>query len=888
MTRVPYPPRVPRLAERILSVLLPTDDREAFLGDLAEEFARLESARGLQAARRWYWRQVFTAPLSLFVPRPRTAHPPTIPNHSMLSSLAGDIRTAMRGFARRPGFTAVFVLTSALGIGATTAIFSAANPILFNRLPYPDGNRVVVVQETSDGSPDIRIGFNTVADIRERNATLGPIAIIATWQATITAGSEAAQFKGLRVSPEYLTVLGVKPALGRDFTAADDVPNSPRTLILSNRMWRERFNADPSVIEREVRVNDYPYTVIGVMPADFEDVMEPEAEFWRPLQYSRTTSSSCRQCHHLRAITRLRDGVALAAATEDLNRIMISLGREYAAEYPQRIGGRAAPLGEVLTSGVRPAMTAALVAVLLVLLIACANATNLLLGRMAERRGEIAVRTALGAPRGRLVRQLLVESMMLATAGGVLGVFLAWAGVKGMVALAPRMLPRLAAIQVDVPVLIAALVVTTIVGLGFGLLPALDATRSADEGLRQASRRTVGALGRLRAALVVSEMALAVLVLTGSGLLLRSMHRVLEVEPGFQASGLLTLQLNVVGQRFNEDSVMRQYYDAVVNAVRRVPGVESVAYTSQLPLSDDYDQAGFHSERHPAARSSDDPSAHRYGVSPGYLETMGIPVVRGRTLDARDNGQSRDSVVLINAAFAARFFKGEDPVGQRIKINGMNTPWRTIVGITGDVRQLSLVGAVADAVYVPELQLAYVDSPISLVVRTTRDPASIASGVRAAVSGIDPSQPILRMSSMEEIVESSAGERRFVLTLFEVFAALSAVLAALGMYGVLAASVSERIREIGVREALGASPWQIVGLVVGQGMRLVGIGAAAGVVIAVFSSGLIADQLFNTSRGDVVTWAGVFVTLGFVAAAACAVPAMRAARVDPMVSLRSE
>jgi putative ABC transport system permease protein len=876
-------PRPPQLAERLLALLLDDDLREPFMGDLAESFAKLATEQGIGAARRWYWREAMRAPIR---PRP---WPSTSQPFNLSTDVFADLRLALRGFARRPGFTAVFVLTTALGIGAATAIFSAANPILFNRLPYSDPDRVITIHETTGPEVDTRIGFTTIADLRERSKTLGPIAVIGSWQATITAGTEASQFKGLRVTPEYLGVLGVRPALGRDFTAADDVPNSERTVILSDRIWRERFNADPAIIDSVVRVNDYPYTVIGVMPAGFEDVMEPEAEFWRPLQYSRTTNSSCRRCHHLRAISRVRDGTTIEGANSEVNGLLAALGREFPDDYPNGVGGVAIPLGDDLTRGVRPAMSAALVAVLLVLLIACVNGTNLLLGRAAERRAELAVRTALGAPRGRLVRQLLVESMMLSAAGGALGIAIAWAGVKSLVALAPASLPRLAAMQVDGTVLAVALAVTTLVGLGFGLLPALEATRAVGEGgLRVASRRTVGGSRRMRSVLVASEMALAVLVLTGSGLLLRSMNRVLDVNPGFDSRGLLTLQLNVVGQRFNEDSVTRRYYDDVLASVRGVPGVEQVAYTSQLPLSDDYDQAGFQSERFPAVNGANNPSAHRYGVSPGYLEAMGIPVVRGRPIVATDNDRARDSVVLVNAAFARKVFQGTDPIGQRIKINGSDTPWRTVIGVTGDIHQVSLTGETSPAVYVPELQLGYVDSPVSIVVRTSREPSSIAHAVRAAVRGVDPTQPILRLSSMEAMVASSAAERRFILTLFEAFAVLSAVLAALGMYGVLAASVSERVREIGVREALGATPGEIVGMIVRQAMVLVAAGAAVGGIVSVFASGLLNDQLFGVSRVDPVTYGGVFAALGVLGLLAVAVPARRAAKVDPMESLRAD
>lgn len=885
------PPAPPKLATRILELLLADDLREAFIGDLAEAYTRMEAARGRAAANRWYWSQAARAPLKRFVhPTPTTGRRTSTPRSSAMFSITSDIRLALRGFARRPGFSAIFVLTTALGIGAATAIFSAARPILIEPLPYANADRIVALNQTKAGVADSRIGFNTIADLRERVPSLSAIAAVGGWQAIVSGNGEAAQYAGLRVSPEYFSVLGVKPALGRDFRAEDDVPNSARMVILSDRIWREQYGADARVLDSTVKINDFPYTIIGVMPAGYEDVNAPAAQFWRPLQYSRTTNSACRSCQHLRAIGRLKDGAEVATAGAEVNGVLASLGPEFPNDYPKEVGGVATPLGEVLTQGVRPAMGAALAAVLLVLLIACVNGTNLLLGRAAERRAELAVRLALGAPRGRIVRQLLVESVILTGTGGVIGIALAWAGLGSLVALAPQSLPRAAAMVVNLPVLGVALFVTMVVGITFGLMPALEATRtSVHDGMQLASRRTVGRSRGLRAALVVSEVSLAVLVLTGSGLLLRSMNKVLDVDPGFEPRGLLTLQMNIVGQRFANDTIVRRYYDELLGAVRDVPGVESVAYTSQLPLSSDYDQAGVLSERHPAANRGDNPSAHRYGVSPGYLETMGIPVVKGRTLLATDDGSARDSVVLVNAAFAKEVFKGEDPIGQRIRINDLeNGTWRTVVGVTGDIHQVTLTGETSPAVYVPELQLGYTDSPISLVMRTKREPTSIAGAVRAAIRRVDAAQPILRLSSMEAMVESSAAERRFILTLFEAFAVLSALLAALGMYGVLAASVAERVREIGVREALGATPGEIVAMVVRQAMTLVGAGALAGGVTSLFASAWLADQLFEVSRGDPLTYAVVFAALAVMGLVACAVPAARAARVDPMESLRAD
>jgi putative ABC transport system permease protein len=461
--------------------------------------------------------------------------------------------------------------------------------------------------------------------------------------------------------------------------------------------------------------------------------------------------------------------------------------------------------------------------------------------------------------------------------------------VRILVQLAPPGLPRLQAMQVNAPVLAMALAATTLVGMVFGMAPALSAARGdLHEGMRGASRRTVGVSRTARSALVIAEMALAVLVLAGSGLLLQSMRRLLDVRPGFNPRGVLSLQVQVVGQRFANDTVTWRHFDQVLAAVRAVPGVAEAALTSQLPLSGDFDAYGIHSERHPRANPQEDPSAHRYAISPGFLETMRIPVVRGRSIDSRDNS-SAPMVALVNASFAKKFFPGEDVVGQRIRVGAADSgPWRTIVGVTGDLHQVSLVGDASDAVYVPEGQWANADGAMSLVMRTTGDAAALAEPIRRAVWSVDKNQPIVRVAMMEAVVASSAAERRFVLSLFEVFGMLAVALAALGLYGVLAASVTERVREIGVREALGATPRAIVSMIVRQGMALAAGGAAIGLALSIAASRALVDQLFATSRMDPVTYGAVLASLGLVALGACAIPAARAAMVDPMESLRAE
>lgn len=806
-----------------------------------------------------------------------------------MTSLTPDIRIALRTLGRKRAFTAVAVLTIAIGIGAATTIFSAANPILFAPLPYPNADRIAVLQQIDNGTVGDRLGYSTIVDIRERARSLQTVAATASWQATMTGNGDPAMYAGLSVSRDFFSVLGVRPALGRDFLPEEDKQGAARTVIISHSTWLARFNRDSSIVGRVTQINDYPYVVIGVMPADFESAVASDAQLWRALRYDVSLSQACRSCQHVKALARIRDGVSVAAASREVNGILEQLRIEHTSEYSQRVGGAVELLGDAVTKGVRPAMIAALGAVVLVLLIACVNVTNLLLGRIAERRSEIAVRSALGARASRIVRQLLVESSLLALAGGLLGVGLAWAGVRALVRLAPATLPRVQAMHVDPAVLLLAFVATSVFGLGFGLLPALDAARgNMNDGMQGASRRTVGASRRARSSLVVAEMALAVLVLAGSGLLLRSMHRLLDVKPGFEPNGLLSLQVQAVGQRFQNDTVTWRYFDDILAAVKATPGVREAALTSQLPLSSDYDAYGVHSERHPRPTPQDDPSAHRYAVSPGYVEAMRIPVVSGRSLTENDNGQS-PPVVLVSESFARKFFPGESAVGQRVRTGAHDRgPWRTIVGVAGNVHQVSLAGDVNDAVYLPESQWQNADNAMSLVVRTAGDPTSLTAAVRKAIWSVDKNQPIVRIAPMSEVVASSAAERRFVLALFEMFAAIGIVLAALGMYGVLSASVTERVREIGLREALGATPGQIVTMIVRQGLGLAGAGAIIGVALSIAGSRVLASQLFGISAEDPLTYVTVLGVLMLVALVACAAPAVRAARVDPMVSLRAD
>jgi putative ABC transport system permease protein len=880
----------PAIAVWILSRIVRASERNALLGDLEESFCtEILPARGAPAARRWYWAQTLRAPLFLGAnePKQRTASSPH-GDGPMLNTLT-DLRFALRMLARQPGFTALALLTLAVGIGATTAIFSAVYPIIVEPLPYPHADRVHMVyeREKKDGATSY-VGYATFVDLARDSKSFEKMAAMGQGSVTLTGGDQPQLLESQHVSPTYFDVLGIHAALGRTFRPEDDVRNTPRVVILGNALWRGRFGGDSLIVGKTITLDALPFIVIGVTPPSFENVLAPNAQLWTPLRYEVTLPWGCRDCRHLRVVGRLKPDVSAGQAARAMDVIFQRILHDFPDKYSS-IGLVMPTVQDDLTKGVRPVLFAVLGAVVLVLLIACANVTNLLLARATQRQGELSIRAALGAERGRVVRQLLTESLLLAAIGGALGVIVAVAGVKALVALSPAGLPRLASIHMNAPVLVFALAVVTIVGVVFGLVPAFHATRAnLHHGVKQGTRRLAGSSRITRASLVISEVALAIVLLVGSGLLLRSSARVFAVKPGFDPAGLLTMQIQAGGTHLNNDTLVRAFYDRALENVRGVPGVESAALTNQLPMSGDYDGQGTHIQAHPAANPADDPGPFRYGVSPGYIEAMRIPLLRGRSFTAADKtGQPR--VALVNEGFANKYWPGEDALGQRISLDDpVKGPWLEVVGIVGDVKQLSLSSTKIDGVYIPESQWSFADAAMSLVVRTKGDPAALVPAIQHAVWAVDKDQPIVRVAMASQLVAQSEAQRRFALILFEAFALVALALAAAGIYGVLAGTVTERVREIGVRAALGASRANILGMIVRQGLGLTALGACIGIVAALGLSHLLTSLLFGVSALDPATYAGVTAVLAVVALGACLVPALRAARVDPMETLRAE
>ena len=802
-----------------------------------------------------------------------------------------DFHYALRQLRKNPGFACTAIVILGLGIGATTAIFSAVNPILFEPLPYPHASRIMMIWYAGEDGSHIPMSFYTYRELAERSRSFDAIAVMKPWQPTLTGADQPERFDGQQVSAGYFRALGVSPALGRDFQVSDDVLNGPKVVILSNNVWRRRFGGDSTIIGSQVRLDDDNYTVIGVMPHGLDNVLAPSAEVWSPLQYNAGNIASIQARewgHHLRMMGRLRAGVSMAQARSNLDWIAHTPVPEFPRAYWVSLehGVIVNSLQDDVTRGVKPALLAVLGAVILVLLIACVNVTNLLLARGAQRRGEFAVRAALGAGRLRLTRQLLTESLLLAILGGAFGMMVAQAGVRALLALSPPGLPRVSAIGLDRPVFAFALGITALMGLLVGLIPALHTSRGdLHVGVQESSARTAGGHQWTRRTLVVAEVAVSLVLLVSAGLLLHSLRRLFAVPPGFDASRLLTMQVQTYGRRYDDDRVCHQFFAQALDAVRQVPGVTAAAFTSQLPLSGDSDEYGARFE-------NDDPNGgypvFRYAVTQGYFEMIGIPLRRGRLLNEHDVAGAPEAI-LISESLAKRRFPDQDPIGKRVHVGGrIDAPLYTIVGVVGDVKQMSLAMSESDAVYTTTTQWHWADGTLSLVVRARGDAAVLAPALRQAIWSVDKDQPIVRVATMDDLLAASGAERRFVLILFEAFGLVALVLAGTGIYGVLSGSVTERRREIGVRVAVGATRGDILALVIRQGMTLTGLGVVIGLSGAVVASQALITLLFGVSRLDPATYLGVIALLAGVSAIACGLPAWRAAQIDPATTLRAE
>jgi predicted permease len=811
-----------------------------------------------------------------------------------MNELFHDLRYALRQLRRNPGFTCTAIVILGLGIGASTAIFSAVNPILFEPLPYPHASRIMMIWYAAEDGSRIPQTFHTYRELAERSRSFDAIAVMKPWQPTLTGADRPERIDGQQVSASYFRTLGVAPVLGRDLQASDDVLHGPKVAIISNGFWRRCFGGDPTIIGRQVALDDDSYTVIGVLPREFDNVLAPTAEVWSPLQYDTGNIASIETRewgHHLQMLGRLREGVSINQARSDLDRI----AHTPMPEFPRpdwaslNRGFIANSLQDDVARGVKPALFAVLGAVTLLLMIACVNVTNLLLARGAQRRGEFAMRTALGALPSRVIRQLVTESLLLAILGGACGMMVAGFGVRTLVAISPPGLPRVNAIRFDGVVFAFAFAITALIGLAIGLIPALHSSwGDLRLGVQQSSRRTAGGQQLTRRSLVVAEISIALVLLVSAGLLWRSVERLFATDPGFDASHVLTMQVQESGRQFDTDGARDRFFTRALEAVRQVPGVTAAAFTSQLPLSGDFESFGVQFQLDPNDNSE---AGLRYAVSPGYFETMRIPLRRGRLLDEHDVAGAPQAI-LLSESFAKRKFPGQDPIGQRVRvgpdIGHADRPWGMIVGVVGDVKQASLALNASDAFYTTTAQYSWVDNVQSLVVRTRGDAAALAPAIEKAIWSVDKDQPIVRVATMSNLLDRSEAERRFVLILFEAFGLVALTLAATGIYGVLSGSVNERTREMGVRAALGATRGDILALVIRQGMTLTVLGIVIGLCGAVAASQALVTLMFGLSRLDPVTYLGVVGLLAGISLIACGVPAWRAAQVDPAITLRAE
>jgi Acidobacterial duplicated orphan permease len=799
-----------------------------------------------------------------------------------------DLRYGSRMLLKRPGFTLTAIFTLSLGVGASTAIFSAVNPILFESLPYPEARQMMMMWDHGPDGARQEVTFGTYREIVQRSRSFESLTVMRPWQPTLTGQAEPERLEGQRVSASYFHVLHVSPVSGRSFDSSDDRPNGSKVAILSDRLWRRRFGADPGILRRLISLDDDNYTVVGVMPNSFENVLAPSADVWTLLQYDQSlpTFESREWGHHLRMIGRLRSGIGRDEVSRDID----TIAHTQTPEFPRpawsalKNGLIVSSLQDEITRDIKPALLAIFFAVLLVLAIACVNVTNLLLVRGAQRRGEFAIRNALGARRLRMVRQLVTESLLLTFLGGALGIVVAEFGVRALIALSPTGLPRASAIRVDAAAAFAfAIVVTTLIGVVVGLIPALHAYRADLVGsLQLNSRHNIGGQQLTRQVLVVAEVALALVLLVSAGLLMISLQRLLAIPAGFNASNLLTLRVQT-SKRFDIQAT-RRFFMRSLDAVRQVPGVTAVDLTSQLPLSGDVDQYGVHFENDDAEINY---SSFRYAVSPGYFEMMEIPLLRGRHLDTHDVAEAPLAAV-ISESLAKHRFGDQDPVGQRVRLGPSDGPWHTIVGVVGDVKQTSLAASDLNAFYTTSEQWRFGDNTMSLVIRARRNTANLTPAIRKAIWSVDKDQPIVQVAMMDDLLAASEAQRRFALILFETFGLVALALAAAGIYGVLSHTVTERTREIGVRLALGAERRNVLSLILRQGLTLTLSGIGLGLLMALAVTRLLTNLLYGVTATDPSIFGGVAIVLIVVALFACYWPARRATRIDPLVALRHE
>ncbi len=812
-----------------------------------------------------------------------------------MSELLQDLRYGVRMLAKAPSASAISVLALSLGIGANSAIFSVMNAILIRPLPYRDPGRLVAVFENklSKGMRRQPVSPLDYKSFAEQNNGFDGIGAIRNQTLTLTGRELPERIEGAAISPGIFEILGMHPQLGRPFTADEDQPQKNSVVVLSDGLWRRRFGHDPATLGTTLVLDGKSYRVVGIAPPGFHLVDSP-AEIWIPYTPNPVELTPYWQgLRILKVLAHLKPGVSRKQAELGLE----GIARELSKQNPGTNAGYSAeviPLRDQVVGNIGATLWTLTGAVAFVLLIACANVANLLLARAGSREKEIAVRSSLGANPGRIVRQMLTESMLLALVGGAIGLALAYWGTTAIVKFAPTNIPRLEEISLDWRVLLFTLAISLCTGVIFGLVPALESIRpDLNAVLRSSGRGNTSNVrsSRMRDLLVVFEIAGCVVLLTGAGLLIRSFARLQEVDPGFRTDHVLTMEFSLAKDLYPGLKVA-SFYERLLDRVERLPGVQSAGICRYLPMSGADVSLNFHIEGQPLLAVADQPRAKFRAASGGYFKALGIRLLRGRLFNESD-GERTPKVVVINEATAQRYWPGQDPIGRRVLSGNDETAWSTIIGVVANVKHAGLDTETSPETYydyrqIPADAINFAEAIMYLVIRTGTDPAAMTSAVRRELHEVDPDQPVFNVRTMDQVVEASVAEPRFRTLLLGIFAALALVLAAIGLYGVMSYSVTQRINELGVRVALGAGPVQIWSLVVGRALRMALIGIGMGLVVAALTTWTMSRLLFGVRAMDAMTFGVTCVLTITVALAASSLPALRALRVDPAVALRTE
>jgi putative ABC transport system permease protein len=802
-----------------------------------------------------------------------------------MDTLWRDMKFSLRMLVKNPGFTLVAVIALALGIGANTAIFSVVNTVLLRPLPFHDPDALIMIREMKlPEFPEFSVAPGNYLDWKKQNTVFEQIIAFRGATYNLVGIGEPERLRGALVSAGTFNLLGVHPLVGRGFAPEEDQPGRDTEVLLSEGLWQRRFGSSPNIVGQQLNLSGRSYTVIGIMPASFQ-FPGPNAEVWAPLAFNAEQSQE-HGGHYVGAIGRLKPNVSLKAASTEMK----SIAQRMEKTYPESNTGwsvKLTPLLDYAVTQIRPVLLVLMAAVALVLLIACANVANLLLARATAREKEIAIRGALGASRARVIRQLLTESAILAVIGAVVGVFLAWIGLKTLLALAPEGLPRMQHVHIDARALLFTVGITLSTGLIFGMFPAIQIIRtSLSETLKEGGRSSGAAAHthRVRNLLVVAEVAIAMVLLVGAGLLIKSFVRLMGVDPGFDPRHAIAVGLTLPQAKYPKPEQQAAFCSQLLQKVSTLPGVVAVGVSHVLPMQDDFILT-FDIKGRPPAKPGEEPSANYYAVTTNYFKAMGIPLLRGRTFTDRDV-KDAPRVALISDSFARRYFPNEDPVGRWISMTNGRESYSEIVGIVGDVKQYGLAAPTPAQMYEPFPQDSF--RFMNIILRTANDPVAMSGAMRSQVRAVDPEQPVSSIITLDRVVADTVARARFSVILLAVFSAIALVLSAVGIYGVMAYAVTQRTHEMGIRLALGAEPTDVMKLVVLHGMAINSIGLGIGLAAALALTRLLSSLLFGVKAYDPLTFIGIALLVTLVSLLACYVPARRAMRVDPIVALHYE